>query len=68
MPPPETMQRVEFRVAAARAKEAARVAWGSKQQVTVYTIPTYVFNVVNDKGEGAVPEATLRAQVNKWMI
>jgi hypothetical protein len=59
-PGADVAQRVEFRVAAHLAKEAARGAAGG----VVYNIPTYVYNVVIGGGKGAVPEATLRAQVD----
>lgn len=39
-PPAEVLQRVEFRVASHRAKEAAFSADRSKQEVKTYVIPT----------------------------
>lgn len=58
---------MEFRVAAFRAKEAARVASATMQPETkVYTIPTYVYNVVSNDGteRGFVSDAGLKAQVD----
>ncbi|KIY94282.1 hypothetical protein MNEG_13680 [Monoraphidium neglectum] len=64
-PSPEVLRRVEFTLAAKRAKEAARVSRGGKGDVKVYTIPTYVYNVVSTDGSrGSVPEGVLRAQVD----
>ena len=65
-PGADVLQRVEFRVAALRAKEAAFAANGARQGGKVVAIPTYVYNVVVGDGEkGKVDEATLRAQVDE---
>jgi len=66
-PAPELMQKIEFRLAAFRAKEAARVASGAMQgEGKVYPIPTYVYNVVSADGSdrGFVSDAGLKAQVD----
>lgn len=66
-PAPELMQKIEFRLAAFRAKEAARVASGATQgEGKVYPIPTYVYNVVSADGSdrGFVSDAGLKAQVD----
>ncbi|KAI8469841.1 MAG: hypothetical protein J3K34DRAFT_393781 [Monoraphidium minutum] len=67
LPPADVLQRVEFRVAAHRAKEAARVASGGAQAPKVYTIPLHVYNVVSDDGteRGFVSNADLKAQVDE---
>lgn len=62
-PTADVLARVEMRVAVHRAKEAAFSRAG-KQQAKEYVIDTYVYNVVGPNGKGAVPEATLQAQVD----
>jgi hypothetical protein len=67
-PAPGLLATVEFQLAAYQAKEAARVATGAgaARQAKVYTIPTYVYNIVSADGadRGSVTDAGLKAQVD----
>jgi len=66
-PPSDVLQFVEFRLAAHRAKEAARSSDGASEGGgRTYSIPTYVYNVVStDSSKGYVADGTLRAQVDE---
>ncbi len=64
-PSSAVLQQVEFRLASYMAKEAARGPTRRADGAKVYTIPTYVYNVVTADGRGAVPDETLRAQVDE---